>query len=932
MKGLFSKLFNLYEGEERNAFLFTLLGFLWSLSINLGLKNADALFLIHVGAEYLPYVYIATALGMILPALILIRVINAIEPSRIFLTVIATAFVFYTIFLLAIMQFGELPPACWFVLRFISFQLEAILVTGYWTFLDQYHNMQDAKRVFVIFSSAVFLGQAITGLIMSLGALEFYQILLLILTLFAITVFLTLFIKKTIHVAHDDTALDEASEYKNLPAHLFIKELFKSRFALFVMANNFFIYLMWMTTEYNYMSFFDQAFDPPTGAGVQDSEQAFITLFLGRIIFAVSVINLLFGLFLYSRLIRRFGVGALLFFSPVLLFAAYSGWITVGDLAFPIMAYFVAEGSLEVVDDSNFNLLLNAIPKKIKYKVRVAIESMLEPIGMLSSGVLLMITGFNTLYLGIFIVLIVLSLALIIKRKYPAAVVANLTASAIHFERPPEKWAAMMDSGEKRNEETALYKLLNSPLEKDNLFAMEAIFAMENNSFFNLLLKDKIAFTPMMKQKFIHSLRRSPFKDSLKACELIQGWAKDETLPLIRGESLFFLASQNKINASELIQYANSKELLFKASYLLAKKRSQQGSLGLENAAILWDTEIDTMLETEEKTSLLTALRLLGEDSSHQTPYRLLPYLEHPMIQIRREAIHSMAAILTPGQSGFSQPLFQFWKESKDPLFRHSLMRALGQLSDLELYKEMLESGRALDSEEKQLFEEILRKSGAEAIPMLVSVLEAEEVSDSSRSLAAKVLGHLSLETLHDLLPKVVDKEIEKAHFYLNNYKAYAPGPDTALDKLLEGGLSSAFTAKIEFIIHLLSSAGEISDPEAVCRLYRSKNAKIKSQVIETLEKTCKRAIFLKLRPLIEEQALDGTKRILGTDSKAVLPLEDLLNFLAESPSLSDQIMAAAALSATHPQKSRETLKALAHNSSPIIQSFAEELLGKISI
>ncbi|CRX38134.1 hypothetical protein [Estrella lausannensis] len=930
MKGLFSKLFNLYEGEERNAFLFTLLGFLWSLSINLGLKNADALFLIHVGAEYLPYVYIATALGMILPALILIRIINAIEPSRIFLSVIATAFFFYTLFFLAVLHFGELPPACWFVLRFVSFQMEAVLMTGYWTFLDQYHNMQDAKRVFVLFSSAVFLGQAVTGLIMSLGVLEFYQILLLILVLFAVTATLTIFIRKTIHVAHDDTAIDEASEYKNLSVALFIKELFKSRFALFVMANNFCIYLMWMTTEYNYMSFFDQAFDPPTGTGAVDSEQAFITLFLGRIIFAVSVINLLFGLFLYSRLIRRFGVGALLFFSPALLLAAYTGWISIGGLAFPLIAYFVAEGTLEVVDDSNFNLLLNVIPKKIKYKVRVAIESMLEPIGMLTSGILLMITGFNTLYLGLFVVAILLSLAFIIRRKYPSAVVANLTASAIHFERPAEKWAAMMDCDERKEEEIALYKLLASATEKDKLFAIEAIFLMGEESFFNLLLSDEISFTPLMKQTFIRCHARSAFNESLKARQMIVDWSKDEALPSVRGEALFFLASHHNIEVSELVQYANSKEPLFKASYLLARKRSQQRPDGGGKCSIAWDAEIDNMLSTNDMEAIITALRLLGEDSSHQTPYRLLPYLEHPSIQVQREAIQSMAAILTPSQSDFAVPLLKFWKESKDPFFRHYLIKALGQLSNLDLYREMLESGQVLDSKEKQLFEEILRKSGPPAIPMLASVLEAEQVSDSCRALSAKVLGHLDLETLHTLLQNVVDKEIEKARFYLTHSRAYAPIQETALDKLLAGGLSSAFSAKIEFIIHLLSSAGEISDPEAVCRLYRSKNAKIRSQVIETLEKTCKRAIFRKLRPLIEEQGFSGTKRILGNDSGAVLPLEDLLNFLAESPSLSDQIMAAAALSSLHPQKSRESLKVLAQNNSPIIQSFAKELLGKI--
>lgn len=931
MKGFFSKLFNLYEGEERNAFLFTLLGFLWSLSINLGLKNADALFLIHVGSEYLPYVYIAAALGMMLPAFILIRVINAIEPSRIFLFVLGLAFLFYSLFFLAVMYFGELPPACWFVLRFVSFQLEAVLVTGYWTFLDQYHNMQDAKRVFVLFSSAVFLGQAVTGLIMGTGLFEFYQVLLMILFLLAATTMLTLFVKKSVHAAHDDTALDEASEFRDLPLKVFLKELFKSKFALFVMANNFFIYVMWMTTEYNYLSYFDQVFDPPAVAGIVDDEQARITLFLGKIIFAVSIVNLLFGLFFYSRLVRRFGAPALLFFSPVLLASAYCGWISIGGLAFPIMAYFVTEGSLEVVDDSNFNLLLNAMPKKIKYKVRVAIESMLEPIGVLASGILLSMTGFNNLYLGFIIVLIVLALAFLIRSKYPGAVIANLTTSAIHFERPASDWASSMDSETKKNETDALMKLFLSGEENDRLFALEAVFAFNDSSIFERLIQGRWSYTPKMQLKFIQSLSASAFKSSLRAKQLIHGWTTQNASDELLGEAYYFLASQGYVKSKELERFSSAEEPLLRAAYLITRRALMNESvLEIANQAILFDEEVERMLASQNKKEQLAALRLLGEELSHEGPYRLLPFLESPSIILRRAAMRSMAAILTPSSKAFSEPLLKIWHHSKDPEVRHDLVRAFGKLSDLSVFKKMLETATPIDSEETQLIESMLKQCGPEAIPMLSSILVNQDNPSSSRGLAASALGHLNMSILHELIPSVIDCEIKKAEFYLLHYRAYGSSQDRPELHLLGEWLSSAFNSKIEFIIRLLSSAGEIADPEAVCRLYRSKNGKIKSQVVETLEKTCARKIFRKLRPLIEEPVLESAKRNLGIGSQAVLPLEDLLNFLAQSTSLYDRIAGAAVLHAYNPPHAKEALKSLLETDSPILKNFAEELLRKL--
>ena len=56
-KGLFQRLFNIYPGEEKQALLFAFLGFIWAFGATCGLKFADALFLLHVGAESLPQAY-----------------------------------------------------------------------------------------------------------------------------------------------------------------------------------------------------------------------------------------------------------------------------------------------------------------------------------------------------------------------------------------------------------------------------------------------------------------------------------------------------------------------------------------------------------------------------------------------------------------------------------------------------------------------------------------------------------------------------------------------------------------------------------------------------------------------------------------------------------------------------------------------------------
>ena len=82
MKGVICRLFNLYDGEGKNAFLFGLLAFCWSLGSNLGLKFSDALLLIHVGATALPTIYILSASGMIIPAVLLLLVGNRVSSKK----------------------------------------------------------------------------------------------------------------------------------------------------------------------------------------------------------------------------------------------------------------------------------------------------------------------------------------------------------------------------------------------------------------------------------------------------------------------------------------------------------------------------------------------------------------------------------------------------------------------------------------------------------------------------------------------------------------------------------------------------------------------------------------------------------------------------------------------------------------------------------
>ena len=220
-------------------------------------------------------------------------------------------------FYMPIYDVGVNSTWLWYALKLAGFFLFAVLMTCYWTFIDQYHHLQDAKRMYSLFSSTIFLGAASTGLLMHSGLLDLKHLIALIIGLFSFTYFWVCKISKDMPlIAHEDAEQEGQIYEQGNYLKFFIKSILSSPFTLLLMASNLSIYLLLVITEYNYMFTFENYFDAqPSDIG--GGTEADLTLFLGKWLASVSVCNLIFGLFIYSRLIRRFGIGSMLFITPV---------------------------------------------------------------------------------------------------------------------------------------------------------------------------------------------------------------------------------------------------------------------------------------------------------------------------------------------------------------------------------------------------------------------------------------------------------------------------------------------------------------------------------------------------------------------------------------------------------------------------------------
>lgn len=501
LKIFFRKLFGIYPGEERNALIFASLGFLWSLGVTAGLKFADALFLLHIGADHLPGMYTMTSCGMIVLASLLLYLYHYIPVNRIYLCAMAIGICFYLFACFCVVTLtGTETGWLWYMLRIFGSLFFTVTLTCYWTFIDQYYPLQDAKRLYCLYSSVIFLGYATTGTVMRSGLVDIPVLTLSIATLLAITGTLILWISRNLQPVHDESHLEDINVVQREKYSLkkLLKTIATSRFTLLLMAGNFMTYVLLVLTEYNYLSSFQHYYDPDgITALVGNEEDSPLTQFLGQWLAIVSVVNIIFGLFLYSRIIRRYGIGSLLVCTPIIWLVVFAGWSFSDSLFFPILGIFVVEGTLNVIDDNNFNLLLSAIPAKIKNKTRVIIESFFEPVGVFVSSLLLDSSWINSKYLGLGLSACFLTIILFQRRQYVKAIYRNLTEHALHFERSLADWLTPYHT-----KQLMAYASSNQPLQ---FFAAKGIAATGDER----LLNDFFANVEDLNQK--EELRKSLF-------------------------------------------------------------------------------------------------------------------------------------------------------------------------------------------------------------------------------------------------------------------------------------------------------------------------------------------------------------------------------------------------------------------------------------
>ncbi|TAJ73445.1 MAG: MFS transporter [Phenylobacterium sp.] len=432
MQGLLNRVFRVERGEWPKLLQFGLFGLLLQTGMGIGFAAGDAAFLTHVGPDKLPVIFLLTPAVMLIYTAIFSFLLVRFSIDHV-VDVTLAALIGGGAILWGLIQVGLPEPyetGLYYVLKLYLAMWYIALYSLFWNFTDAYFDIQDAKRLFPLFSAFCALGSAIGALIVSLLAsvLPMHAFLLVWAAVaFATAPVALLLRRRWQRIADSDTDLDGDSKSVLSQLGQVGRAFRTSPYAVTLVLTLFVTLLMTNLAEYQYSTVLQ--------AGRNEAQLA--TLF-GRLYAGASIFNLIVCLFVFNRLVTRIGVRNVALVLPLTYFAVFGYFFLAGGTMAALAAFFAYHGVLTSIEYNNQNLLFNATPSQVKRPFRTVVEGLCEPLASLLAGGFLLLAAKNSDMrelsgIGVLLGATLIAVVAALRHYYPAAMEANMRRGWLNF-------------------------------------------------------------------------------------------------------------------------------------------------------------------------------------------------------------------------------------------------------------------------------------------------------------------------------------------------------------------------------------------------------------------------------------------------------------------------------------------------------------------
>ncbi len=906
------QLLNIYPGEGKAALFFSLMAFLGALGVSCAATLSEGTFLEILGADRLAYTYVYSGIGMALLSFLLLKTFNCLKTSLIFFMFLAACVVIY----LGLILFGDASLQKSEVFTFSFKVLTDLLFIGftlcYWNYVDEYYDMQDAKRVYCFFNSAILLGTACGGALISetlplIGAKGIYSIILISQVAAAILLLSTRFFIASTPSEHHYDAQEESCP-RNIRQSLV--EIIRSPFTLFFLSSFLISQVLLILATYGYMDSFERFY---RAKGFSEGD---LTTFLGSCTFWVAVGNMVFGSLFYSRLARWVGVYNLLLVTPSVFVVLYLGWSVSSLFIFGLLGLLAVEGLWFSLDENTFNVIVNAVPSKCKKVTRVFVDCFFEPLGMLLCGLLLLGLQNNAIpnlpiYVGFALSIALVGLILFMRHWYKSAILYNLSQEAFNFRKSSKEWLQSLSTKDRRTAYFHFLCLLRTRDSEAQIFAFRALLDFEDSRILPHLVNQLRHFSIRTRIKAIELLAESRFSSHKKVIDLMLSWGRTPLHPSLVRIAYSYLAKQQALPYRWALNAFTSQSLTFHCaglSTLLEIPSKQEEAL----------QALDRLLTSEQDREVCQGIKILASYSQEEALRRLPSFFNHPSSVVCQESLLAYATSLQQEEAKQAEVLLSHLPSIRSPDVREAILQVLRRFATPSQIRDLLQVSYHFLPREKRLIEQIIYEMGQDAASPLLELTIDSHFPARLRVMAGKVLGRLDPVKLNKRVIPSLWQDLEQAYFYIYHARELMDKESDSDLLPLKEILVAHYESHLDFIVQIIGVMGQVSDTETLSRSIHSNNHKIHSNALETLEKITNRKLFRALLPLIDDGPQENLKVAFNRKGFMHLSIQEVIQRLSDSPFVIDRIIATKVQEKESPNSSLEKLSYCREESSSI--------------
>lgn len=836
MRTTLRKLFNLRTGEWPQFSLLYLMYFLYVVGVNWASIVVPALFLVQIGADLLPWIFIGDAIITFLAIAFYMNFADRIADNKLLIgiTTGGAITIFGTFVLLVIGIEALAIPLLYLLFRAIrsTFNL-------HWgVYANNFYDTRTAKRIMPVLSSAVRIGMITAGLsiLITNQFLSTSSLIFLWAVTLGIVGIIAYLMPRILSNRQSETPIAltrRTGERQHVSYFENIREgytyVFQSPYLRWINVAILLFMMILVLLNFEVLKILGNELDTA----------AEITNFTAGIDLFTSLLVLPIQLFLISRIITRLGLGNanLIFPTATLLVVGLLVGMPTGLLIAGIVYFNI--NTFRMTFHSNTNsLLYNALPVHIKGRARAFTSGITMPLGTLLAGLISLSLPVITVDWLLPVSLLVLALAyvgseLMVRQQYKRALVDMLEQEnfALLLDAPAE-----FNVADARTMNVLKEKYHASEDDDFKIFMARIINALNPGEFIPILREATTGGSPALRAGMLDILIASDNRSGA-ARQIYDEFLQDPD-PQVRKLAVLGIEQWSGVDNEDYLTLAL--DLLDDPS---PEVQAQVLPALIQSRDIVYMTPaiqvLDSFTQSESPAQQAIGVRILGSLNDASLIRRLAEYLSAPSDLVRLEAATAIETLsrLPARQQYIDRHTFSALRaaleDTAEPV-RLAMIRALGYIASDEALHALLPMLDDSSMQVRQLAVESLVHNAKAAAPLLLSTLET--TNGHTRRMATAALNLIERRKYDEMIYQHIEHNLRDIYQTQMQIVALDSLHGYRSIEILENSLTEQNRQRLDEIAYLLTAIHPPHEVEAVTASLESDSERARANATEALE------------------------------------------------------------------------------------------------